>query len=151
MTGRGSRGFTLLEVLVALGILMLGSSCVIALFSAALETFRRSELEFTATSLALETLDTAEDAVASGAPLDTLAAEVKRRAAAAPAAFTVDLTQEERAGAVVLTCRVAREGQGKIRSWTWKRAVIPADGNRRTELPERAPERYRGGTQATGR
>ncbi len=149
-TRRPGDGFTILEVLISLAILTVGSTCMVALFSAALETYRRSELEFTATTLAVEILDTAEDYVAHGWPLEKLPAAIKKRVSVPPR-FFYDLTKldHDETGRVFLSVRISAEGRGKTRQWTWRRTLTPGMGGYVVPLPREAPRRY--ATHARGR
>lgn len=141
--GRRSRGFTLLEVLISLGILTVGSTCVLALYSAAMETYRRSQVEFVATNLGMEVLNTAEDLLMHAHPLKTLKAEVDNRAPV-PLPFESDLTfKEEDNHCVALTVRLMIQTRGKTHTWVWRRKVMRAVAHWILPLPERVPKRYR--------
>ncbi len=136
------RGFTLLEVLISLAILTIGSTCIVALFSAAMETYRRSELEFTATNLGLEILDTAEEMVLHGAALPALSEHLKKRVGVVPQ-YTFDLTAEALDnGAVRLSAFIRTESRGKGRQWTWRRTVVRGTEPQVLPLPPQAPKRY---------
>ena len=135
-------GFTLLEVLVALGILTVGSTCIVALFSAAMETYRRSELEFIATNVGTEVLDTAEDMLAHGASPATLDAAVKKHVRA-PGKFLYTVTAaEEPNGAFRISATVRVESRGKGRTWVWSRTVRRRAEMKILQLPKIAPKRY---------
>ncbi|HNR99596.1 MAG TPA: type II secretion system protein [Planctomycetota bacterium] len=139
---RRTGGFTLLEVLISLGILAIGSTCIVALFSAAMETYRRSELEFTATNLALEVLDTAEEIVLHGGALPTLGEDLKKRIGIVPQ-YTYDVAVEEQPGdAALLTVFIRTDTRGKGRAWTWRRTLIRGEESRLLPLPRSAPKRY---------
>jgi len=139
---RRTRGFTLLEVLISLAILTVGSTCIVALFSAAMETYRRSELEFTATNLGLEVLDTAEEMVLHGGALPALGENLKKRIGIVPQ-YTYDVAVEEQSGsAVVLTVFIRTDTRGKGRTWTWRRTLVRGAEGSLLPLPRGAPKRY---------
>ncbi len=139
---RRPRGFTLLEVLISLAILTIGSTCIVALFSAAMETYRRSELEFTATNLGLEVLDTAEEMVLHGAALPSFGEDLKKRIGIVPQ-YIYDIAAEEQSdGAVLLTVFIRTETRGKGRTWTWRRTLVRGAEPRVLPLPREAPKRY---------
>ncbi len=134
-------GFSLLEVLIALGILAMGSTCVVALYSAAMETFRRSQVEFVVTHAAVEMLDTAEDLLMHGTAPERLQAEVKKRVSVPPR-YSFDLTPKEENGCVLLTLRLMTGGDEALKTWTWKREVVRGAGDRILALPQTVPKRY---------
>ena len=137
------RGFTLLEVLISLAILTVGSTCIVALYGAAMETYRLSELEFTATNLGLEILDTAEDMLAHGASPALLPAEIKARVGEPPSRFVYDVTLEEVVpGCVRVTATIRGDARGALRRWVWQRAVLVTSPAEVAPLPAEAPRRY---------
>jgi hypothetical protein len=114
----------------------------VALFSVAMETYRRSELEFTATNLGLEILDSAEEMVLHGAALPTLGEALKKRVGSVPQ-YVYDLTAEELDdGAVRLSAFIRTESRGKGRQWTWRRTVVRGMEPQVLPLPREAPKRY---------
>ena len=140
--GRPRRGLTLLEVLVALAILTVGSTCMVALFSAGLETLRRSELTFKATNLGVEILDSTEDLLQFGVAPDSVVEEVKKRVSP-PTGFFYDLALKQKAAASFLCeTRITAEGRGKTRTWFWRRTVLKGAGTWVLPLPRRFPRRY---------
>lgn len=142
LPARRTQGFTLLEVLISLAILTVGSTCIVALFSAAMETYRRSELEFTATNLGLEVLDTAEEMVLRGGALPALGEDLKKRIGIVPQ-YTYDVTVEEQpGGAAVVTVFIRTDTRGKGRTWTWRRTLVRGAEGRLLPLPREAPKRY---------
>ena len=136
-------GFTILEVLVALGILTVGSTCVVALYSAALETFRRSQVEVLATHLAVEVLDSSEDLLAHGAPVETLPALLKKRIAVPPRFFYDVTCKADDVGGVSLNVRVSSDGRGRTRRWEWRRVVLIGTGNKILPISREPPWRYK--------
>ncbi len=142
--GNGYRGFgfTLVEVLIALAILTVGSTAIIALYGAALETYRRSELIFISTELGWEGLATAEEILASGAPPGKVSGLVARRVQVPPA-YRLDVTGVRRSdGSLLVSARVIAQGRGRSRTWTWERVVFPGSRSTVLKLPAKAPRRY---------